>query len=66
MLRYILLRRWTDPATYEVFRSFYTTTDPEAVERDLLGGGYGQGFDRTECIGIEVVDSNAALRSDGR
>lgn len=66
MLRYLMCRRAQDPASCEVFRTFYTTTDSEAVERELLGGGYGQGFDRTECIGIEVVDNDAALRSDGR
>jgi hypothetical protein len=66
MLRYLMCRRVQGPDSCEIFRSFYTTTDPEAVERDLLGGGYGQGFDRTECIGIEVVDNDVALRSDGR
>ena len=68
MLRYLMCRRVQDPASCEIFRTLYTTTDPDEVERALCSGGYGQGFDRTECIGIEVVDeeraaAEAALRA---
>lgn len=62
MLRYLMQRRVQDPASCEVFRTLYTTTDPDEVERALCSGGYGQGFDRTECIGMEVVEERPAAR----
>lgn len=64
MLRYVMIHRWQDPASCEVFRGFYTTTDPAEVERALCSGGYGQGFDRTECVGIEVVPAPPAEKGE--
>ena len=62
MLRYLMCHRVQDPASCEVFRTFYTTTDPNEVARALRSGGYGQGFDRTECIGVEVVEEDDSSR----
>lgn len=64
-LRYVMQRRWQRPASCEVFRELYTTTDPAEVERALCSGGYGDGFDRTECLGVEVVPTAPVAPGSG-
>ena len=65
-LRYVMQQRWTDGATCEVFRRVWTTTSAKEAEAAMRSGGYGCGFDRTECIGIELEPDDTALAGGGK